>query len=139
MENPTIRPIYRHLWMGTLVATLTFLATGYLYYNVLNDIPTEGTNWLYRIIYTVIFSFGLSYLCWKTKRIGGSHYLTGLVIGLVVSALILVATRLVYFQMNQVIICCQGHDCWIWVVQTMMASALVVAASDGKTGGGGDD
>src|SRR5688500_5120347 len=133
------RKNYKHLWMGTLVAALTFLVTSYLYYNVMNDVQADSADWMYKILYTIIFSFGLSYLCWKTKRLGKSHYLTGLVIGLVVSVMILVASRIVYFQYNETIICCQGLDCWIWVLQTMMASAFIVAASDGKTGGGSDD
>ena len=133
------RKNYKHLWMGTLVAALTFLITGYLYYNIMNDVQANSSDWVYKIIYTLIFSFGLSYLCWKTKRIGKSHYLTGIVIGLVVSGMILVASRLVYFQNNEAIVCCQGLHCWIWMLQSMLAGAFIVAASDGKTGGGSDD
>ena len=133
------RKNYKHLWMGTLVAALTYLITGYLYYNVMNDVEAHGSDWMYKILYTLIFSFALSYLCWKTKRTGKSHYFTGILIGFLVSVLILVASRLVYFQNNEAIICCRGLDCWIWVIQTMMAAAFIVAASDGKTGGGGDD
>ena len=133
------RKNFRHLWMGTLVAALTYLITGYLYFNVINDVEANSSDWMYKILYTLIFSFVLSYLCWKTKRIGGSHFLTGILIGFLVSVLILAASRMVYFQNNEAIICCQGADCWIWVFQTMMAAAFIVAASDGKTGGGGDD
>ena len=130
---------YRHLWMGTLAAALTFLVTSYLYYNVVNDIQLDSSGWVYKILYTLVLSFVISYLCWKTKRIGGSHWLTGFVIGLLSGILIITAGRLMSFQSNEVIICCQGGDCWIWGVQTMMAAMAAVAASDGKTGGGSDD
>ena len=130
---------YRHLWMGTLAAALVLLATSYLYYNVVNDVQLDSSGWIYKILYTLVLAFVISYFCWKTKRIGGSHWLTGFVIGMLSGILIIVAGRLVSFQNNGVIICCQGSDCWIWLVQMMMAAMAVVAASDGKTGGGSDD
>jgi hypothetical protein len=130
---------YKALWMGTLAAALTLFVTSYLYYNVIRDIPVETSGLMYKIIYTLIFSFALSYLCWKSKRTTKSHWVTGLVIGLLVSVLILVASRLVYFDSNETIICCQGTNCWIWALQIMMASMAAVAASDGRTGGGSDD
>ena len=130
---------YRHLWTGTLAAALTLLVTSYLYYNIVNDIPSDSAGWIYKILYSIIFGFGISYLCWKSKRIARSHWLTGFVIGMVVGILIVVAGRLVAFNNNGIIICCQGSDCWIWLLQAMMAAMAAVAASDGKTGGGSDD
>ena len=130
---------YRSLWMGTLAAALTLLVTSYLFNNVMNDNEIRSADWMYKIIYTLIFSFALSYLCWKTKRTTRSHWVTGLIVGLLVSVLILVASRLVYFESNQTIICCQGTHCWVWALQIMMASMAIVAAGDGKTGGGSDD
>ena len=130
---------YRHLWMGTLAAALTLLLTSYVYYNIVNEATADSSDWVYKILYTFIFAFALSYLCWKTKRIGRSHWLTGFIIGMLAGIMILVATRLVYFQDSGAIICCQGGDCWIWMAQTIMAAMAVVAASEGKTGGGSDD
>ncbi len=128
---------YKSLWMGTLVGTLAILITSYLYYNVINDTPVESSGWAYKILYTVIFSFGLSYLLWETSLIGKSHLVTGLVIGLVVSALILVAGRLAYLYSNEEIICCRGNDCWVVVIVVMFATMAM--AVTGRTGGGSDD
>ena len=130
---------YRHLWMGTLAAALILLITSYLYYNVVSDVQLNSSDWLYKILYSLVLGFIISYLCWKAKRIGGSHWLTGFVIGLLSGMLIIVAGRLVSFQSNGVIICCDGSDCWIWIVMTIMGAMAAVAASDGKTGGGSDD
>ncbi len=129
---------YRNLWMYTLVATITLLVTGYLYYNVISETPAETSGWAYKILYTLIFSFGLGYLFWKTKRIGDSRLTTGLVVGFIVSMLILAATRLVFLNSNETIICCQGSHCWVWVIQTMLATTAM-ALTGGRTQGGDDD
>ena len=128
---------YRKLWMYTLVATVTLLITSYLYYNIISDTPADNSGWVYKILYTVVFAFALSYLFWKTRRIGDSIYIKGLVVGLMVSLLILAATRLVYLNSNETIICCQGNHCWVWIVQTLLATAMM--AFTGRTQGGDDD
>ena len=128
---------YRKLLMYTLVATVTLLITSYLYYNIIIDTPADNSGWVYKILYTVVFAFALSYLFWKTRRIGDSIYIKGLVVGIMVSLLILAATRLVYLNSNETIICCQGNHCWVWIVQTLMATAMM--AFTGRTQGGDDD
>jgi hypothetical protein len=128
---------YRSLWMGTMTAAAILLLTSYLYYNLMNDLPVNSADWLYKVLYSIVLGFALSYLCWKTKRIGRSHLLTGMMIGLLVSIIILGASRLIYLNSNETIICCQGSYCWVWVVQIMLATSAVAAT--GKTGGGSDD
>lgn len=125
------------LWMGTLVAALTLLLTGYLYYNVIRGGATDPNEWLYIIIYALVAGFCLSYLCWKTKRIAGSHLITGIIIGLLVGVFVLAVMRLGYYRTAEEIICCSGMDCWIVAVQSIVASATV--AFTGKTGAGSDD
>ena len=128
---------YKDLFVGTLVAAATLMLTGFLYYNVIKDTPVVASSWGYKVLYTLVVAFALSYLCWKTKRVRKSHILTGVLIGLVVSILILAVSRLIFFNSNETIICCQGDDCWILVFQIMFATAM--ASATGKTGSGGDD
>jgi multisubunit Na+/H+ antiporter MnhB subunit len=127
---------YKNLFVGTLAAALTLLLTGYLYYNVMNHMPSP--SWGYTILYTLVVSFALSYLCMKSKITKKSRFVGGLILGLILSVLILAASRLLYFYSNETIICCQGDVCWILGLQILAATA-VASASIGDKGSGGDD
>ncbi len=128
---------YRSLWMGTLFAFLTLLITSYIYYNVINNIPVDNSGWVFRILFTLFFSFALSYLFWRTTLIRNSPLLTGIVIGTLASILIVSASQMMFLHSNETIICCQGNHCWVWVGQTILAAAMM--SLTGRTGGGSDD
>ena len=126
---------YKSLFVGAIIAAAVLLLTSYLYYNVMKGLPVESSAWGYKILYALVFAFALSYLCWKTKRTTTSPLVTKLLIGLIVSILILAISRLLNFESNETIICCNGESCWILALQVMMATASI----PGKTGEGGDD
>ena len=125
------------LWVGTLVAALALLLTGYLYFNIIQGRTTDPNDWLYKIIYSLVAGFCLSYLCWKTKRFGGSHILTAFIIGLLVGVVIIAFTRLVLYGAEDELVCCRGADCWIAAVMTIVATTTI--GFNGKTGAGSDD
>lgn len=125
------------LLLGTLVAALTFLLTDYVFYTVIQGGATDPNDWIYKILYALAAGFCLSYLCWKTKRVAGSHLITGLVIGLVAGVFAMAVGKLECFRVGEQMMCCDGIECWIVVVQAMVASATVAVI--GKTGAGSDD
>lgn len=127
----------KSLWMGMLAASVTILIISYVYYNIMGGVEADGGFWFYKILYALVVGFGLSYLCWKTKRIGGSHLLTGLVIGVVVSVILLAVTQLTFYNTQEAFDCCNNGECWVWAAQMIIGTTVV--AFTGKTGAGSDD
>jgi hypothetical protein len=126
---------YKGLLIGTLLAALTLLLTGYLYYSVVKHVPPA--SWGYIILYTLVVSFALSYLCMNSNITKKNGFIGGLVLGLILGIFVLASARLLYYYSDQTIICCQGGFCWVLGFQILLATAA--AAGGGKTGSGGDD
>jgi hypothetical protein len=127
---------YKGLLIGTLLATLTLLLTGFLYFHLIKHTPSSSL--VYIIIYSLVVGFSLSYLCMKSKLTKKSPIVGGLIIGLFLAIIVLAALRLLSFYSNQTIVCCQGDICWFLAFQILTATAAA-ATGGGKTGSGGDD